>query len=129
PVGLVALDLATHGPFAPLLLVPIAAAVALNAAYAVSQRDEHLRFERLYESSARAASLVALDDALRSLAAETRSLGTGIAAVCCATGADGEWRGAYSDDDGERLAASNTVETVAAFAERVGDGEVDLAHA
>ena len=31
PVGLVALDLATHGPFAPLLLAPIAAAVALNA--------------------------------------------------------------------------------------------------
>jgi signal transduction histidine kinase len=129
PVGLVALDLASHGPLVPLLLAPIAAAVALNAKYAVGQRDEHLRFERLYESSARTARLVALDDALRSLAAETRSLGTGIAAFCCATGADGEWRGAYSDDDGERLAAPHTVESVAAFAERVGDGEVDLAHA
>jgi K+-sensing histidine kinase KdpD len=129
PVGLVALDLASHGPLVPLLLAPIAAAVALNAKYAVGQRDEHLRFERLYESSARTARLVALDDALRSLAAETRSLGTGIAAFCCATGADGEWRGAYSDDDGERLAARPTVESVAAFAERVGDGEVDLAHA
>jgi K+-sensing histidine kinase KdpD len=129
PVGLVALDLASHGPLVPLLLAPIAAAVALNAKYAVGQRDEHLRFERLYESSARTARLVALDDALRSLAAETRSLGTGIAAFCCATGADGEWRGAYSDDDGERLAAPHTVESVAAFAERVGDGEVDLVHA
>ena len=59
--------------------LPIAVAVALNAGYAVAQRDEHLRFERLYESSARTASLVALDDALRSLAAETRSLGTGVA--------------------------------------------------
>ena len=129
PVGLVALDLASHGPLVPLLLAPIAAAVALNAKYAVGQRDEHLRFERLYESSARTARLVALDDALRSLAAETRSLGTGIAAFCCATGADGEWRGAYSDDDGERLAARDMVDSVAAFAERVGDGEVDLAHA
>ena len=129
PVGLVAVDLASHGPLVPLLLAPIAAAVALNAKYAVGQRDEHLRFERLYESSARTARLVALDDALRSLAAETRSLGTGIAAFCCATGADGEWRGACSDDDGERLAARHTVESVAAFAERVGDGEVDLAHA
>ena len=104
PIGLVALALAEHGPFVPLLLAPIAAAVALNAGYAVAQRDEHLRFERLYESSARTASLVAFDDALRSLAAETRSLGTGVAALCCATGADGEWRGAYADDDGERLA-------------------------
>ena len=109
PVGLVVLDLAAHGPFVPLLLAPIAAAVALNAGYAVSQRDEHLRFERLYESSARTASLVAFDDALRSLAAETRSLGTGVAALCCATGADGEWRGAYSDDDGEHTAHSRAV--------------------
>ena len=110
PVGLVALDLAEHGPFVPLLLAPIAAAVAFNARYAVAQRDEHLRFERLYESSARTASLVAFDDALRSLAAETCSLGTGIAALCCATGADGKWRGAYSDDDGQRPAARRAVE-------------------
>jgi signal transduction histidine kinase len=129
PVGLVALDLATHGPFAPLLLVPIAAAVALNAAYAVSQRDEHLRFERLYESSARAASLVALDDALRSLAAETRSLGTGIAAVCCATDARGEWRGAYSDDDGERTATASAVASAVALATRAGGREIDAPHA
>ena len=96
PVGLVALDLAEHGPFVPLLLVPITIAVGLNARYAVAQRDEHLRFERLYESSARTASLVALDDSLRVLAAETRALGTGMAALCCATDAAGEWRGAFS---------------------------------
>ena len=129
PVGLVALDLAAHGPFVPLLLAPIAVAVALNARYAVAQRDEHLRFERLYESSARAASLVALDDALRSLAAETRSLGTGFAALCCATDAGGVWRGAYSDDDGERPAARQAVEAAVALAARVGDHEVDSAHA
>ena len=129
PVGLVALDLATHGPFVPLLLAPIAAAVALNAAYAVSQRDEHLRFERLYESSARAASLVELDDALRTLAAETRSLGTGVAAVCCATDARGVWRGAYSDDDGERPAPALAIENAVALAARAGGREVDGGHA
>lgn len=125
PVGLVALDLAEHGPFVPLLLVPIAIAVALNARYAVAQRDEHLRFERLYESSARTASLVAVDDSLRALAAETRALGTGMAALCCATDATGEWRGAFADDDGERLAAAATVAQAVALAERVADDEVD----
>jgi signal transduction histidine kinase len=129
PVGLVALDLAERGPFVPMLLAPIALAVAFNARYAVAQRDEHLRFERLYESSARTASLVAFDDALRSLAAETRSLGTGMAALCCATGADGELRGAYSDDDGERIAPRRTVAAAVALAERVGDGEVDAGQA
>ena len=129
PVGLVALDLAEHGPFVPLLLAPIAVAVALNARYAVAQRDEHLRFERLYESSARTASLVALDDSLRSLAAETRSLGTGLAALCCATDATGEWRGAVADDDGERVAASGVVAHAVALAERIAGQEVDAANA
>jgi len=129
PIGLVALDLAERGPFVPLLLAPIAVAVALNARYAVAQRDEHLRFERLYESSARTASLVALDDALRSLAAETRSLGTGVAALCCAIGADGTWRGAYSDDRGERLAPPAAINDAVALAERVGGQEVDGTHA
>ncbi len=99
--------------------------MALNAAYAVAQRDEHLRFERLYESSARTASLVALDDALTSLATETRSLGTGVAAMCCATGADGQWRGAYSDDDGDRLAPAGAITDAIALAGRVGDREID----
>jgi len=74
PIGLLSLDLYTHGAPAVLLLVPVALAVIFNSRYAVAQRDEHLRFERLYESSARTAELVALDDALRSLAAETRAL-------------------------------------------------------
>ena len=73
PVGLVALDLAEHGPFVPLLLIPITVAVALNARYAVAQRDEHLRFERLYESSARTAGLVALTTRLRRPRGETRA--------------------------------------------------------
>ena len=98
PIGLVALDLAVRGPFVPLLLAPVALAVALNSRYAVAQRDEHLRFERLFEASARTAGLVALDDALGSLAAEARALGTGIAAVCCATDVNDEWVGAVVDD-------------------------------
>jgi signal transduction histidine kinase len=129
PVGLVALDLAEHGPFVPLLLIPITVAVALNARYAVAQRDEHLRFERLYESSARTASLVALDDSLRVLAAETRALGTGMAALCCATDSAGEWRGAFSDDDGERLASPAKVAQAVALAERVAGQEVDAVDA
>ena len=129
PVGLVALDLFERGPLVPLLLVPIAGAVALNARYAVAQRDEHLRFERLYDSSARTASLVGFDDALRSLAVETCSLGTGIAALCCASGPDGEWRGACADDDGEGIATSDAVAAAVALAARGGDHEVDALHA
>jgi signal transduction histidine kinase len=125
PIGLIALDLAERGPFVPLLLAPIAVAVALNASYAVAQRDEHLRFERLYESSARTTSLVALDDALRALAAETRSLGTGVAALCCATDAEGAWHAAYSDDDGERTASQAVVADAVALAERAEDREID----
>jgi len=125
PVGLVALDLAGHGAFVPLLLAPIAAAVAFNARYAVAQRDEHLRFERLYESSARTASLVAFDDALRSVAVEARSLGTGVAAVCCAQSSDGEWRGGYAGDDGEFPASAPVVEEAVALAARAGNTELD----
>ncbi len=83
----------------------------------------------MYESSARTASLLALDDALRALAVETRSLGTGIAAVCCAADSDGVWRGAYADDDGERLAAPDTVALATALAARVGNREVETARA
>jgi K+-sensing histidine kinase KdpD len=128
PVGLVALDLAGHGPLVPLLLAPIAAAVAFNARYAVVQRDEHLRFERLYESSARTASLVAFDDALRSVAIEARSLGTGMAAVCCAMSSEGDWRGGYASDDGQAAASTEIVDEALALAQSAGNAELDAVH-
>jgi K+-sensing histidine kinase KdpD len=126
PIGLIALDLAVRGPFLPLLLAPVALAVALNSRYAVAQRDEHMRFERLFEASARTAGLVALDDALGSLAAEARALGTGIAAVCCATDGNDAWIGAVVDDGAPRAASP---EVVAAAVELAGRevAEVDAA--
>jgi K+-sensing histidine kinase KdpD len=124
PVGLVALALAGHGPLVPLLLVPIAAAVAFNARYAVVQRDEHLRFERLYESSARTARLVAFDDALRLVAVEARSLGTGVAAVCCAKSSEGDWRGGFASDDGQFPASAFVIDEAVALSQR-GNVELD----
>ena len=47
--------------------------------------------------------------------------------MCCATGPDGEWRGAYADDDGERLALPDAVAEAVALSERVGDHEVEIA--
>jgi signal transduction histidine kinase len=118
PIGLVALDLFTRSPLAVLLLVPLAIAVGLNSRDAVGQRDEHLRFERLYESSARTAELHALDDALRSLAGEARALATGVVALCCATDIDGASVGAWADDRGQRLAAAGEIAAAIDFAER-----------
>jgi len=129
PIGLVALDLFTRSPPAVLLLVPVAAAVALNSRYAVGQRDEHLRFERLYESSARTAELVGLDDALRSLAAEARALATGTTALCCVTDAGGSVVGAGADDQGEWFATPREIAAALAFAERYAGSEVDASAA
>jgi signal transduction histidine kinase len=125
PIGLVALDLFTRAPFAVLLLVPLVLAVALNSRYAVAQRDEHLRFERLYEASARTAGLLALDDALRSLSAEACALATGTMALCCATDVDGTPVGAWADDRGQRLAAPATIAAALAFAARFPGRETD----
>src|SRR5258708_28109737 len=108
PIGLVALDLFTRAPFAVLLLVPLALAVALNSRYAVAQRDEHLRFERLYEASARTAGLLALNDALCALSAEARALATGTKALCCATDITGRPVGAWADDRGQWLPPADT---------------------
>ena len=69
-------------PSAVLLLVPVAAAVALNSRYAVAQRDEHLRFERLYESSARTASLVGSTTRCATRGRD-RGRSHGMAALCC----------------------------------------------
>jgi signal transduction histidine kinase len=128
-VGLVALDLAADSPIALLLLVPLAFAVALNSRYAIAQRDEHLRFERLYESSARTARLGTIEATLGSIAAETRALGTGIAALCCATDIHGAWVGAYADEHTQHLAAPSVVAAAVLLAERLPGRETDAAHA
>ncbi len=126
PVGLIALDLYTHGPLAVLLLAPVAIAVVCNSRYAVAQRDEHLRFERLYESSARTAGLVAFEDALSALAIEARSLATGTAALCCAKDVDGTWMGAWADDGGTRMGAPEDAERALAFADEHAEREVTV---
>lgn len=120
PIGLVTIDLANHGPFTPLLLVPVAVAVALNSRYAIAQRDEHLRFERLYGSLARTAQLRALEEALGALAAEARTLGTGSVALCCATGLDDTWIGARADDHGRAAASHEAVAAAVALAGEPG---------
>jgi K+-sensing histidine kinase KdpD len=124
PLGLLALDLYTHNPAAVLLLLPLSIAVVCNSRYAVAQRDEHLRFERLYASSARTAGLVAFEDALQALAAEACSLATGTAAICCAMSVDAVWIGAWADDGGMRTAAPDTIERALAFADQHADCEV-----
>jgi signal transduction histidine kinase len=129
PVGLIALELGAHGPFMPLILCPLAVAVALNSKYAVAQRDEHLRFERLYQSLARSTILVALDEALGALAGEARSLGTASAALCCATNVDGEWIGTRADDTGRHAESGAVVAIAVALADRASGEEIDIADA
>jgi signal transduction histidine kinase len=129
PIGLVTLDLAQHGPLTPLILAPLAIAVALNSKYAIAQRDEHMRFERLYESLARTAGISALEDALGALAAEARSLGTASAGLCCATGLDDIWLGALADDHGHAPASADAVAAAVALADRMTGKEVDVADA
>src|SRR5664279_117174 len=105
PLGVITMTLARQSFFAPLLLLPIVIAVMLNSRHAAAQRDEHLRFERLYEASARTAHVVGLDDALRLLAVEANGLATGLGAICCTTDATGAWIGARVDDRGAHPAS------------------------
>lgn len=126
PIGVVVLDLAGQGPFAVLFLVPLVVAVGLNSRYAVAQHDEHLRFERLYESSSRTAGLLGLEEVLCSLASEARALATGISALCCATDVNGSPVGAWADDEGERIAAPGMIAAGLAFAERGSGCETNV---
>ncbi len=105
PLGVITMTLARQSFFAPLLLLPIVIAVMLNSRHAAAQRDEHLRFERLYEASARTAHVVGLDDALHLLAVEAKGLATGLGAICCTTDATGAWIGASVDDRGAHPAS------------------------
>ncbi len=126
PIGLVALDLFSHGPVALVLVVPLAAAVTINSRYAVAQRDEHLRIERLHESTARTAGLLSLDHALESLAAEARALTTGSAALCCVVGANDTAVGAWADDGGAHRADPDAIAAAAELARTCPDGETAI---
>ncbi|HEY5014379.1 MAG TPA: HAMP domain-containing sensor histidine kinase [Acidimicrobiia bacterium] len=120
PLGVIALTLSQHSILAPLLLVPLVAAVMFNSRHAAAQRDEHLRFERLHEASSRTAHVVDLDDALRLLAIEANGLATGLGAICCTTNASGDWIGVTVDDAGWRRASSGVVQELLGM---VADGE------
>jgi signal transduction histidine kinase len=109
PLGVIALTLSRHSLLAPLLLVPLVAAVMFNSRHAAAQRDEHLRFERLHQASSRTAHVVDLDDALRLLAEEANGLATGLGAICCTTDADGTWIGVTVDDRGPRSTPADAV--------------------
>ena len=120
PLGVIALTLSRHSVLAPLLLLPLVAALMFNSRHAAAQRDEHLRFERLSEASSRTAHVVHLDDALRVLAAEANGLATGLGAICCTTDANGDWIGIAVDDTGSRRVANEVVDQLLGL---VGDGD------
>jgi len=126
PLGPIAYRLFLQNPFLPVLLVPLVVAVALNSRHAAAQRDEHLRFERLYESSARTAHLAGFYEALGLLASEARSLGTGVAAACCSTDTSGTWVGSFVDDSGTQSASEEIVGALVHAAGRVGNAELRL---
>ncbi len=126
PLGVIALGLSQHGMFVPLLLVPLVGAVMLNSRHAAAQRDEHLRFERLHEASSRTAHLVDLDAALRLLATEANGLATGLGAICCTIGTNGQWLGITVDDTGVRETPPEVVGEVLALVS-IGDArEIDV---
>jgi signal transduction histidine kinase len=127
PIGLIALDLFVHEPPSVFLLVPVAVAVTLNSRYAVTQHDEHLRFERLYESSGRTEGLLSIDEALRSLAAEARALTTGVKALCCVTDRDGDPVAAWADDHAQWPAESDAIAAALDLADRCAGNEINVA--
>src|SRR5205823_6846668 len=112
PLGLIALDLFHHGTAGPLLLLPLVVAVVANSRHAARQRDEHLRFERLYEASSRTARLVGFEDAMRAMAAEARGLVTAAWALCCAQDLSGRWVGVLLGDHGTWPARPETVDAL-----------------
>lgn len=93
PVGLLVVALFRTEHLYPLLLSPVVAGVIFNNRYAATQRDEHLRVERLYESTTRTAQLAEDYDAPAVIAEEARRLVTGTAAVCFLRSGGDEWTG------------------------------------
>lgn len=126
PLGVIALSLSRHSVLAPLLLVPLLAALMFNSRHAAAQRDEHLRYERLHEASSRTAHLVDLDDALNLLAVEANGLATGVGAVCCTIDAAGEWIGVVVGDTGSRRISADVVDELLGLIDETGGREVVL---
>ena len=116
PVGLIGMELHRSNGIAPLLLVPLGVAVALNSRHAAAQRDEHLRFERLYDAASRTARLVGFHDAVAGAAAEARHLLTAGTAICCAQDEDGRWTGLVVDDRGRHVADPSVVGAIVGLA-------------
>ena len=124
PLGIVAVVLARPNPIAPLILVPTLVAVAYNARYSTLQRAEHLRFERLYETSVSTAELDDLDRVLARLADAARKLVTGASALCTAVGAGGEPHGVVVDDAGATRVSPDMLRAVASLVAEEPCGEV-----
>ena len=82
PVGLLVVELLQAGPLYLLLLVPVAAGISFNSRYAALQRDEHLRVERLYETTSRGAEISENLDVVSTIAEDARLLVTGSASIC-----------------------------------------------
>jgi signal transduction histidine kinase len=120
PLGVIALTLSRESLLAPLLVVPLLAALVFNSRHAAAQRDEHLRFERLHEASSRTAHVVDLGDALNMLATEAIGLATGLGAICCTTDASGQWIGVAVDDRGSRRVSTSVAEELLGM---VGNGD------
>ena len=129
PLGVITLTLARQSPFAPLLLAPLVVAVMLNSRHAAAQRDEHLRFERLYEASVRTAHIVGLEDALHLLAVEANGLATGLGAICCTTNEAGEWIGVAVGDRGGHRVSLPVIQEILGIATDSDGREVTLDHA
>jgi signal transduction histidine kinase len=116
PLGLIGLTLFRHDVFAPLLLAPLCVAIAFNNRHATAQRDEHLRFERLYDAGFRTARLTSFDAAVTTVAAEARALLTGSGAICISESATRGWIAVRIDDRGAVEAEPTLVRGLLAIA-------------
>jgi signal transduction histidine kinase len=114
-VGLSAVALGEVSTAGPVLLAPLLALVFLGTRRMAVQSAEHMRFQRLYEASARTSHLAGFEEALATLAGEARGLVTGFAAICCGQRPDGEWMGVLVDDSGASPASPETVAALVAL--------------
>lgn len=112
PLGLIGLDLYRRAMWGPVLLLPLAIAVVLNTRYGALQRDEHLRFGRLYEASSRTARLLGFDEAMETVAQEACHLLAAASAACCAQTQSGEWTGILVSDSGAVAASAAAVDAM-----------------
>jgi signal transduction histidine kinase len=116
PVGLLAIELLRSGPVYLLLLMPVAAGVIIDSQYAARQRDEHLRVERLYETTARTAQLADGFDVVSAIAEESRSLVTATGAICLLREGAGPWQGRTARPAGVGAVRTSDVATMLEYA-------------